>query len=197
MRGTLIGAAILGAIVVSSRAARAADDQRQEPDRGPSEDETRERRNILVGNTLGIVLGRVSFDFGTFVAPHVVPTGSLHGQATVMFGDEQLFGVGGELGMRLYGGALRPTGPFVGAYAVGGRYSDERGTREVSIISYGGAADVGWSFCTRKRNVIVALGVGAELRSAQEHGGRMGDIAEVFLGKGPRPRALVQVGAFF
>jgi hypothetical protein len=156
-----------------------------------------ERRSLVVVNTLGIAVARVSFDFGTFIAPHIVPTASVHGQATMFFDDERLYGVGGELGMRLYGGALRPTGPFIGAYAVGGRYEDERGTREISIVSYGGAADLGWSFCTKKRNVVVAIGFGAELRGAQERGGRMGEIAEVFLGKGPRPRALVQVGAFF
>lgn len=197
MRGWLTSTAILGAMLAWPGAARADDARVTEPDKISVEPEPTERRNILVGNALGLALGRVSFDFGTFVAPHVVPTASFHGQATVMFGEEQLFGVGGELGMRLYGGAFRPTGPFVGAYALGGRYIDERGLREVSIISYGGAADLGWSFCTKKRNVVVTLGFGAEIRGAQEHGGRMGSLAELFVGRGPRPRGLVQIGAFF
>lgn len=189
--------ALLGAMLASSSTALAAEIETIEPDKPSAEPEVRERRNILVGNVLPLALGRLSFDFGAFVAPHVVPTASVHGQATIMFGDERLFGLGGELGLRLYGGTFRPTGPFVGMYAVGGRYEDERGAREISIISYGGAADLGWSFCTAKRNVVVSLGLGAELRGAQERGGRMGDIAEAFLGKGPRPRALVQIGAFF
>src|SRR5262245_15334955 len=93
-----------------------------EPDRTMPDPPPPERKNIVVGNTLGIALGRLSFDFGTFVAPHVVPTASLHVQGTVMFERESLVGAGGELGVRLYGGANRPTGPFIGIYGVGGRY---------------------------------------------------------------------------
>lgn len=183
---------MVAAMVAWPCAARA-----DEPDRVTPEPEKRERSTIIVGNTPALLVGRLSFDFGTFIAPHVVPTASMHAQASVMFGEEQLYGVGGELGMRLYGGERRPTGPFIGMYAVGGRYVDERGAKAIDIIAYGGAADVGWSLCTKARNVVVALGLGAELRGAQENGGRMGNVADVFLGRGPRPRALVQVGAFF
>ena len=183
---------MVAAMLASPCVARADD-----PDHVTPAPEKKERSTLIVGNTPALLVGRLSFDFGTFVAPHVVPTASLHAQATVMFGDEQLYGVGGELGMRLYGGERRPTGPFIGMYALGGRYANERGAQAIDVISYGGAADLGWSFCTKARNVVVALGFGAEIRGAQENGGRMGDVAEVFLGRGPRPRALVQVGAFF
>lgn len=197
MGGRLLSTVLFAALLAWPCSARAADDARIEPDKASSEPEPRERRNIVVGNALPIAVARLSFDFGTFVAPHVVPTASVHGQATIMFGDEKLYGLGGELGMRLYGDAWRPSGPFIGVHAVGGRYENERGSREISIVSYGGAADLGWSFCTPKRNVVVALGFGAEMRGAQARGGRMGDVAEVFLGNGPRPRAVMQIGAFF
>jgi hypothetical protein len=170
-----------------------------EPDRAePDPPQQNERRNLLVGNALGIALARLSFDFGTFVAPHVMPTASFHVQGTVMFERESLVGAGGELGVRLYGGAKRPSGPFIGVYGVGGRYESETNTRDSSIISYGGAADVGWSFCTKARNVVVALGGGAELRGAQESNKRgVGSIADAFVTPGIHPRVLVQIGAFF
>lgn len=171
--------------------------QPAEPDKAIApEPPPRERTNVVVGNALPMVLGRFGMDFGTFVAPHVMPTASAHFHVTVMFERESLLGVGGELGVRLYGGASRPTGPFIGVYGVGGRYESERGTRDVKIVSYGGAADIGWSWCS-KHNVVVALGLGAEIRGADQQGGRMGDVAKVFFDPGVHPRALVQIGAFF
>lgn len=156
----------------------------------------RERSNVVVGNALPMVLGRFGMDFGTFVAPHVVPTASVHIHATVMFERESLVGAGGELGVRIYGGATKPTGPFIGVYGVGGRYESEKGSQDVQIVSYGGAADIGWSWCT-KHNVVIAFGFGAEYRGADEDKGRMNDIAELFLAPGVHPRALLQIGAFF
>jgi len=168
-----------------------------EPDRAVVE-APRERKSVLVGNALGIALGRLSVDFGAFVAPHVVPTASVHVQASVMFPKEEVYGAGGELGARLYTSEWKPKGAFIGVYAVGGRYVAKHGVNESesSIISYGGAFDVGWSFCSRS-NVVVALGAGAELRGAQESPRTHNDLAKTFLSAGVHPRGLVQVGAFF
>ena len=171
----------------------------------PSADESNERHGLVVFNVAGLFAARIGFDFAAFVAPHVAPTGSLHAQATYFPTADStakaLSGFGGELGVRLYASARRPSGAFVGVYAVGGRYFASRKALDfddsTSITSFGGALDVGWSYVSRS-NVIIAAGAGIEYRFAQsEPNADVGEVARWFASDGAQPRVLLQVGRFF
>lgn len=161
--------------------------------------------SFVVANVLGVMAGRLGFDFGTIVAPHLAPVGSLHVQAMFLPSREQmraLNGAGGEVGLRYYGERDRPTGGFIGVYAVGGRYHAssevlELGAEGVPLASYGAAADVGWSWKATS-SIIATVGGGIEYRFAQtERDEHPGELADLMVSEGWKPRLLFQLGRLF
>jgi hypothetical protein len=161
-------------------------------------------RSFVFANLLGLMVGRIGFDFGTFVAPHVAPVGSLHVQAMFMPTRERfkaLTGIGGEVGIRFYGSANRTAGPFAGIYGVGGRYHASVDALELDegapLVSYGGAIDVGWSWMATK-TIVATLGAGIEYRFAQvERHEDPGELARLTVTEGFHPRGLFQLGRTF
>jgi hypothetical protein len=176
----------------------------EDEDAAPREE--RGMDGLCVVNVPAFVVGRFSFDFGTIIAPHVAPTGSLHVQAIIPSPDttsvnNSLSGFGGELGVRFYTTARRPAGAFVGVYALAGRYYATKAPLDFDhstpVSSFGGALDLGWSFITPE-HTIVALGGGVDYRVAQSDPRtvHVGGLARMFV-DGVHPRALVQLGRFF
>lgn len=151
------------------------------------------RPSFVVFNTLGLPGGRIGFDFGSMLAAHLAPMGSVHGQVPILpksLSHSSLFGLGGELGIRAFTSAWRPAGAFIGTYLLAGRY---RADNDAWLSSFGAAVDLGWSTVT-KSDVVVSLGGGIEYRIVKNNGI---DVPNIFVRNGFGPRGLVQVGKAF
>jgi len=175
-------------------------------DATPAQSPEAERHGFVVGNLLGLAVGRASVDAGILVAPHIMPIASLHLQATPNLsggskGREALTGFGGELGVRFYTDKHRPAGGFIGTTAGGGRYFASTAALDpkdsTDITSTGIAIELGWTFIS-DGGTVLTIGAGADMRWAKytvENGPSSG-ISTWFV-DGVHPRALVQLGRAF
>jgi hypothetical protein len=203
----VLTAAVLGASFFVAPDALSA--EATEPPAAPDA----ERHAFVVGNVLSLAMGRLSIDAGTLVAPHLAPVMSAHVQALPSVsggrGQNAVLGYGAELGMRFYSHAHAPSGFFLGAYVVGGRYRAQAALFDgdgdsVDVISYGAAFDLGWSWVT-SGGVVIAFGAGLDKRWAQRTAESRGMADDTpsgpgvpkFFTEGINPRVLAQVGYAF
>src|SRR5438132_9873132 len=97
----------------------------EEPDAPSPRSHEVERHGFVVGNLLGVMLGRASVDAGVLVAPHIMPMASVHLQATPSFGKsprlDALTGFGGEIGVRFYTDSHSTAGGVMGTSRCGSR----------------------------------------------------------------------------
>lgn len=176
-----------------------------DPDAPSAHPHEGERQGFVVGNLLGLVVGRASVDAGVLVAPHIMPIASIHLQALPNFGasykSDALTGFGAEAGVRFYTEAHRPAGGFIGTSAGGGRYFASKAALNsndaIDITSYGMAVELGWTFISNGGTVFT-IGAGIDKRFASYDSGR--DPSSGFTSwfvDGVHPRVLAQLGRAF
>jgi hypothetical protein len=158
-------------------------------------------KHLLSTNAAAALLGRFGVDYQLMPAPHhaFVIGGHVKLLPHVSRGTDEILGYGGELGYRFYSGSRGPTGFFIGPSVLAGRYAWEEGGNETntgSLSRYGVAADVGWSTMIGS-HFVLALGGGAQYAWVDSDRERVPDLTRLIIGKGLRPRALVQLGVAF
>jgi hypothetical protein len=110
-------------------------------------------------------------------------------------------GVGGEIGYRYYGGRRGPSGPFIGASFLGGGYASAPTffairPQTTHYAQYGVALEVGWAVHI-DRTIVLATGFGVQHTWIGVDRDKLSDFAQLVVGEGFRPRAMIQVGRIF
>ncbi len=186
----------LGAALVSPTRAFADDASGSEVASEPSRPAS---RHVLVANLLATLIGRFGVDYAFLpVAHHALQVGG-HVQLLPPLGrTDEVTGFGGELGYRFYSGRSGPSGLFVGASGLLGRYHWIEGGDEAhqgTNTRYGVAVDAGYSLFAGK-NFVFALGAGVELAALSGSPG-VPELARLIVRTGIGPRGLVQMGFAF
>ena len=165
------------------------------------------RHNFFFGSGIALLMNRVSLGYEYLPVRHHsiglsgwgMLLGLTHGGPNVAKGT--VFRGGFELGYRYYAGDRGPDGPFFGVSFIGGYYHSRADLYELKdstavwYMHYGAAIDMGWSFHL-DAITIVALAIGAQ-RTWVDERGKLCDLAQLLVGDGVRPRALLQVGRVF
>jgi hypothetical protein len=161
--------------------------------------------HFVFGQGVPILIRRLTVGYEYMPGSHHSFGLTLHGQAPGTYVPTPVKGAatgfGGEIGYRFYGGSRGPGGPFVGASFLCGGYASAPTflairPKTTHYAQYGVALEVGWAVHI-DRTIVLAMGIGVQRTWIGVDRERLSDFAQMVVGDGVRPRAMIQVGRVF
>jgi hypothetical protein len=161
-------------------------------------------------NPVALFIDRISFNFeiapaehhALVLAPYYFNTrtpsfATVSGEAPVVHASQRFEGVGGEIGYRYYAGRGGLRGFFAGpSFLLAGVRATDGAGGHTSLVTFGGAVDVGWQALVAD-DWLIGLGGGAAFVVASKSVPEQQAPAVYYANSGVHPRALAAVGYAF
>lgn len=151
-------------------------------------------RHVVDGNIAVVFMGRYGLTYHFLPVVHHALVVTAYRQTPGFVEPEaingRLWGLGGEVGWRLYTGSRGPTGFFVGALGLGAYHT----TDQTPWFTTYGAALEGGGAVSFANGCHLTIGGGAQITKADVDNAALTDVARWFVGSGIAPRFTMAFG---